>query len=201
MFNRSSHTTPAIATNPRTGFTLIELLVVIAIIAILIGIAFPVVSKVRGSAQKVTCGSSLRQLGLVMEMYTQEHKFIYPAARYMPEPFASTSPNPPITEVLRPYIDTGSEAQRVYRCPDDDQVFDRAGISYDYFTMLSGRKLEDMLQGRMRRLDIDATQIVVMRDFDNGEFLLNDGSTLNVPMRHIGRNILFADGHVGKLEF
>jgi len=29
----------------------------------------------------------------------------------------------------------------------------------------------------------------------------DDGSTINVPMRHIGRNILFADGHVGKLEF
>ena len=31
-----------------------------------------------------------------------------------------------------------------------------------------------------------------------GDFLLDDGTTITVPGRHIGRNLLFGDGHVGK---
>ncbi|MEM6506576.1 MAG: prepilin-type N-terminal cleavage/methylation domain-containing protein, partial [Planctomycetota bacterium] len=66
----------------RRGFTLVELLVVISIIGLLIGIAVPVISKVRGAAEKVTCSSCLRQIGLVVESYTIEHKETYPVARY-----------------------------------------------------------------------------------------------------------------------
>ncbi|MEM9345533.1 MAG: prepilin-type N-terminal cleavage/methylation domain-containing protein [Planctomycetota bacterium] len=186
----------------RRGFTLVELLVVISIIGLLIGIVVPVVSKARGAAEKVTCSSCLRQIGLVIESYTIEHKEKYPVAKYMPDPFVSTSTNPPITEVLDGYIDLDSEEAKVYKCPDDDQVYDLAGISYEYNFSLNGKTLEEFLNsGRLRRMNVDASKMMVMRDFDNGEFLLNDGSTISVPMRHIGRNILFADGHVGKLEF
>lgn len=184
------------------GFTLVELLVVISIIAILIGIAVPTLSTVRGSAQKVSCSSNLRQLGLVFEMYIQENKDTYPQARYMPEPFLSSSTHPSIVDALDGYIAKGSEEARVYHCPDDDQVYDLAGTSYEYQFSLGGKTLTEIMQrGMARRFGIDETKLVIMRDFDNGAFTLNDGSTINVPMRHIGRNILFADGHVGKLEF
>ncbi|MGB0766527.1 MAG: prepilin-type N-terminal cleavage/methylation domain-containing protein [Phycisphaeraceae bacterium] len=186
----------------RTGFSLIELLVVISILGVLIGILLPVLSAARGAAEKVTCGSSLRQLGLVVEAYTIEHKETYPIARYMPEPFVSSSTDPPLMDVLDGYLDqTGAEA-KVYQCPDDDQVYALAGISYEYNFSLGGQTLRDFLEsGRLRRMNIDASKMTVLRDFDNAEFLLTDGSTLDVPMRHIGRNILFADGHVGKLAF
>ena len=190
---------------PHAGFTLIELLVVVSIIALLIGILLPVIAKARDSAEKVTCSSSLRQLGLVVEQYTIEHKDKYPVARYMPEPFISSSTAPPIMEPLKPYLESGTdgaEQARVYKCPDDDQVYALAGISYDYQFSLGDRTLTEVLErGMLRRMSIDATKLVVMRDFDNGEFAMTDGDTINVPMRHIGRNILFADGHVGKLEF
>lgn len=199
-----SHAAHATRKQPacRDGFTLIELLVVVSIIGLLIGILLPVMAQVRGAAEKVTCSSSLRQLGLVIESYTIENKEVYPIARYMPEPFVSTSSHPSIMEALDGYLDQEGEEAKVYKCPDDEQVYDLAGVSYDYNFSLGGQSLKDFLEsGRLRRMDIDASKMTVMRDFDNGDFLLTDGSTITVPMRHIGRNILFADGHVGKLEF
>jgi len=184
------------------GFTLLELLITISIICLLIGILMPVTARVKSAAEKVTCSASLRQMGLVMEMYCQEHKETYPVARYMPEPFVSSSPDPAIMVPLADYLDKDASSDSVYKCPDDDQVYALSGISYEYQFTLGGKTLQEVLsRGMMRRMNVDTTRLTVMRDFDNAQFLLTDGSTIDVAMRHIGRNILFADGHVGKLEF
>lgn len=54
------------------GFTLIELLVVIAIIALLAAILFPVFGSARAKSRQSTCQSNLKQLGIAMNMYTQD---------------------------------------------------------------------------------------------------------------------------------
>ena len=55
------------------GFTLIELLVVIAIIAILAAILFPVFAQAREKARAIACLSNMKQIGLAVQMYTQDN--------------------------------------------------------------------------------------------------------------------------------
>src|SRR5262249_573890 len=62
------------------GFTLIELLVVIGVVAILAAILLPVFDQVRERARAMTCASNLRQLGVGLTMYAQDHDETFPVA-------------------------------------------------------------------------------------------------------------------------
>lgn len=55
------------------GFTLIELLVVIAIIAILSALLLPTLGRVKEAGRRTYCINNLRQIGVGIEMYRQDH--------------------------------------------------------------------------------------------------------------------------------
>ena len=61
-------------------FTLIELLIVIVIIAILAAMLLPALNKARDKARDISCMSNMRQLGLLMNFYTDNNNGQFPKA-------------------------------------------------------------------------------------------------------------------------
>ena len=93
----------------KKGFTLVEMLVAIAIIGILIAILLPAVQKVREAANRASCQSHLRQLGLALHQYANDYGYFPKGASNDDD----DSPTPLMTWMVRilPYIERETEWQ------------------------------------------------------------------------------------------
>jgi prepilin-type N-terminal cleavage/methylation domain-containing protein len=113
------------------GFTLLELLTVIATIAILAALLFPILGRAKIKAQRTSCLSNLRQLGVAWMMYADDnHGSLvesYPDNNNNPEVWvqgdmtkANEAGNEDLIRAgkLFPY----NQSVPIYRCPADAGV-------------------------------------------------------------------------------
>ncbi|MDP6354154.1 MAG: DUF1559 domain-containing protein, partial [Planctomycetota bacterium] len=177
-----------------SAFTLIELMMVIAIIAILASLLLPSLKSAREKARMVKCKQNLRQIGVAMQLYSNEYMGQYPQAGL-----------PPFEDDLSALYPKFVDEVRVFECPSSGVSVTAAadltnnsagtntgGMSYEYrphFTYLDGFVHKDA-----NNTSNIASQIPMVQDqVETGQI----GTMDNLDNHGLdGVNVLYADWHV-----
>ena len=166
----------------KNAFTLIELLVVVVIIAVLGGIAVPVYQRVIQGGRATACVSNLRQLGIALNLYLNEHNAT------MPPLAAGRSDKSQNVPVIDNTLNAYASNPGVFACPGDIQGIGTAtGTSYYWNSALSNQALSNLNFLAI----VDLSRIPILSDKEGFH-----------PYTQNKVNILYADGHASKdLQF
>jgi prepilin-type N-terminal cleavage/methylation domain-containing protein/prepilin-type processing-associated H-X9-DG protein len=168
-----------------SGFTLIELLVVIAIIAMLATLFTPAISKVRSRAESLKCANNLRQIGIAVQLYTQDHDNYLPTIEGMPSDPIYTDPNAKaetLFDALSPY----GISKATLQCTADihsQNWFAKEGSSYMWNPVVDNELGNAPKVATRRGMRAPRSAFIrICSDYDNVHF----GHS----------NMLYLDGHV-----
>lgn len=121
------------------AFTLIEALVTVSIVTLLIAITLPAIASMRRAAGSTKCLTHLRQFGLALQLYGNDHRGLLPFAeeRYS-LPGGYTEPLDALEAYLSvplPSMDPrtgGVVTGAPFLCPSDREFGPTRGLSYGY---------------------------------------------------------------------
>lgn len=118
----------AIGPRLRKVFTLIELLIVIAIIAILAAMLLPALNKARDRAKAISCTNTLRQIGLTIQTYCNDHDSMTPYNAWDTDDKTSWRGRLYKAGYIKTYKGTYCPAVRLHM--DDSITEDNRGVGY-----------------------------------------------------------------------